>query len=502
VKRASNRRAMRGAAVLLFLIGAVTWLPCQDVGDQIVPDIASHSGSPLLLELTVPDPQGRLTSVAVESQGSYASYRIPPKADRGTVELTLSPFLAPGAYDLRIVMQVDVEGESLQIESPVRVGFVDFVFGRDNLRFGNNAEYTSVIGSFGEILAAWLDDRFGAVSDAQLVPLVDYMYQLFGNRSGRCYAFSGSEVRFWRWPELLPSYYGATHDFRAGVRSTQQAMNFLQLDMAFDHFLAGGYDQVEAPTEDPEGAVREAMLNEVWSIVSRISAGEPVVAGFMGPALHHAMLVYGFIHRPESGTMDLLVANNWKSDQDLNLRSKNAETIRVFLEQEADGPMLEWRYSEGTRNREIDQLFIVEVKREYQHERDHLDGLIAALSGQLSDSHRALLVVEDAAGAWLTDGEATTGYDRRRTSEEIDDVLFDKVNRTYRFEYPADAELTLELADDVGARVLHFHPGEGPGTQTAWIQETPAPEEGATIRRRVSLETSAPGWDVVAAVGE
>ncbi len=496
---------MRGVTLLLLLIVAITWLPGQEAtlspsdseeiiatsrpGDLPIPNIVCHSGSPLLLELSIPDPQGRLTAVTVESPISYSSYQIQPDPDRETVQLTLSPFLVPGVYDLRIAMQVHQEGEPRQIEFPVRVGFVDFVFGRDNLRFGNNAEYASVIGTYGEILAAWLDDRFGGISDVELVPLVDYMYQFFGSRSGRCYAFAGSELRFWRWPELLPTYYDETYDLRAAVRRTQQEMNFLQIDMAFDHFLTGEDD-------------REVILDEVRSIVSRISTGEPVVVGLTGPQLHHAMLVYGFIHRPESGTVDLLVANNWKSDQDLNLRSKNAEAIRVFLEQQGDGPTLEWRYREGTRNREIDRLFIVEVEREYQHERDQLDRLIAERLGRLSDSHRAVLVVEDAAGAWLTNGEDSTGYDRRRTQEDVEGVLFDKVSRTYRFEYPADGGLWLELADDAGARILHFHPGEEPGMETAWIEETPAPEEGATIRRRVSLEGRDPDWEIVAGSDE
>ncbi|MBU8913654.1 MAG: hypothetical protein KOO61_06485 [Spirochaetales bacterium] len=496
--RASNRKATRGAALLLLLCVAISRLPGQEAGGQFVPEIISHSGSPLLLELSIPDPQGHVKAVTVESPVSHSSYQIPPDPDREAVQLTLSPFLAPGVYDLRVALQVDQEGELLQIESPARVGFVDFVFGRDNLRFGNNAEFTSLMGTFGEILAAWLDDRFEGISDVELVPLVDYMYQFFGRRSGRCYAFSGSEVRFWHWPELLPNYYDATYDLRAALVQTQREMNFLQIDMAFDHFLTGRHDLVQTPGEDPEGERREAILDEVWAIVSRISAGDPVVVGFIGSQLHHAMLVYGFIHRPESGTIDLLFANNWKSDQDLNLRSKNAEAVRVLLEQQGDSPTLEWWHSEGTRNYEIDRLFIVEVEREYEHDPDHLDRLIAARLGQLSDGHRAVLVVEDAAGAWLTNGEISTGYDRRRMHEEIDDVLFDRVNRTYRFEYPADSGLWLELVDDGGARILYFHPGEEPGMETAWIEETSAPAEGTTIRRRVSLETGDPIWQVVA----
>ena len=86
---ASNHKATRGAVVLMLLIGAITWLPGQEApqspSDQFIPNIGSHSGSPLLLEFSIPDPQGGITAVAVESPVSYSSYRIQPNPDREAV---------------------------------------------------------------------------------------------------------------------------------------------------------------------------------------------------------------------------------------------------------------------------------------------------------------------------------------------------------------------------------------------------------------------------------
>ena len=234
------------------------------------------------------------------------------------------------------------------------------------------------------------------------------------------------------------------------------------------------------------------------SALSQIGEGHPVVVGMVGTQFHHAMLVYGFVHRPEAGIMDLLVANNWKSDEDLNLKSRDAEAIRVFLNEDHVGPILEWRYSGGIRDYEIDRLFVVDVKREYEHDRRHLDGLVDVRLNQLVEGRRGIFVVEGAAGAWLTNGESVTGYQNSRTKEEIPDVVFDKVDRTYRFEYPADGEYWLELDDDLGSRILHFLPGEERGLETAWIEETTAPEDGEAVRIRVSSGMDEPHWALVA----
>ena len=445
-----------------------------------LPDVTCFSGSPLLLQVKVPDPAHILSEVQIEAPTSSIAYRIPENPERDELLLHVSPFLGPGVYDLEISTRTRDGAVS---RSVLQAGFVDFVWGRDNLSFGNNAEYRSVIGTFGEVLAHWVAERFGEVAESDMVLLVDYMYSLFGSNTGRCYAFSGTEVRYWRWPELLPSYYDAAHDLRGNVARYQREMNFLQFDIVFDHFLAGpGSQQILGPMS------REEIRAQAEEIAARLAAGEPVAVGFAGPELHHSMLVFGFIHNHTTHTVDLLVANNWKSDEKLNIHSRDAEIVRLRLAPDHEGPIAEWRYEDGVRNRGIDRIFAVDVRRDpYAHERAVLDSLISRLRDDLQAGGRAVVVVEEAAGARLLDGERSTGRIRNRTTREVDGVCFERVGEAHRFTFPATLPLELEVADNTGARVLYVAPGPEPGTAVSSIQAMPAPEEGQTVTLRVSL---------------
>ena len=445
-----------------------------------LPNVYCFSGSPLLLQVNVPDPGQLLESISIESATSSIFYSVPQEQDRDALQLYVNPFLSPGLYELEITLQTRSGAES---QSRLDVGFVDFVWGRDNLSFGNNAKYISVIGTFGEVLEEWLDARFGEVDEADVVLLVNYMYGLFGKNTGRCYAFSGTEVRYWRWPELLPSYYDSAHDLRGNVTRYQREMNFLQFDIVFDHFFAGpGNEQVQHAMNS------EQIEAQVAVIESHIAAGDPVAVGFAGPDIHHSMLVFGFIRNRTTHTVDLLVANNWKNDEKLNIHSRDAEIIRLFLAPDHEGPIAQWRYEKGVRNREIDRLFVVDVRRDpYVHERALIDTLIAKLRNQLDTEGRVIVVVEDAEGASVVDGEHSTGWIRNRITEELEEVWYERVGKTYRFTFPADAALELEIADTGGARVLSAAPALESGVIIPSIQVTEATEEGETVTRRFPL---------------
>jgi hypothetical protein len=445
-----------------------------------LPNIYCFSGSPLLLQVNVPDPGQMLESISIESATSSFSYSIPPEPDRDALQLYINPFLSPGLYELEVTLRTRSGAEG---QSRLDVGFVDFVWGRDNLNFGNNNKYVSVIGSFGEILAEWLNARFGEVDDADVVLLVDYMYGLFGKNTGRCYAFSGTEVRYWRWPELLPSYYDSAHDLRGNASRYQREMNFLQFDIVFDHFFAGpGAEQVQNAMNIDQIEAQVAVIE------SKIAAGEPVAVGFAGPDLHHSMLVFGFIRNHTTNTVDLLVANNWKNDEKLNIHSRDSEIIRLSLAPDHEGPIGQWRYEDGVRKREIDRLFVVDVRRDpYVHELALLDTLSVELRKQLDTEGRTVVVVEDAAGARVVDGDHSTGWIGSRITEELEEVWFERVGKSYRFTCPADAAFELEIADTGGARVLIAAPGLEPGVIIPSIHVTEATEDGETVTRRFPL---------------
>ncbi|MCK5249884.1 MAG: hypothetical protein KAJ98_07970, partial [Spirochaetaceae bacterium] len=100
-----------------------------------LPNVYCFSGSPLLLQVNVPDPGQLLESISIESATSSISYTVPRELDRDALQIYVNPFLSPGLYELEITLQTRSGAES---RSRLDVGFVDFVWGRDNLSFGNN----------------------------------------------------------------------------------------------------------------------------------------------------------------------------------------------------------------------------------------------------------------------------------------------------------------------------------------------------------------------------
>jgi hypothetical protein len=476
----------RGLTALLFLAGAGVAIgqevPAETGGGSPpipLPDIYCFSGSPLLLQVNVPNPGQSLEAIRIESAFSSFAYAITDELDHEVFQFYVNPFLEPGYYELEVTLRTR---EGSQSRSHIDVGFVDFVWGRDNLSFGNNSKYTSVIGSFGEVLLAWLDERFGDVDEASKVLLVDHMYGFFGKNTGRCYAFAGTEVRYWRWPELLPSYYDSAHDLGSSVARYQREMNYLQFDIVFNHFFAGpGRDQLRGPMNTQQ------LEEQVGLIEERIVSGEPVAVGFAGPDIHHSMLVFGFLRNRTTNTVDLLVANNWKNDEKLNIHSRDAEIVRVYLNPDLEQPRVQWRYDSGIRNREIDRLFMVDVSRDpYDHDRSLLDGLIDRLWDQVVPEQRAIIVVEESAGARIVSGEQSSGWFRSRRTNELEDVWYERVGDTYRFTCPADGDFKLEIADEGDSRILAVAPGREPGDIAHYVVVTD-PSDGDPITRRFSL---------------
>lgn len=498
--------ARRGAVRLLFAVAGLlagATMPADEPVPSTIPVVRSFSGSPPLLELLVPDPDGQVVRVELDTGASSISYRVPRDAGRvprdagrtpsddgrDPLRIRVSPFLAPGVHDATLTI-VRASGQPERTE--LTVSFVDFVFGRDNLNFGNNASYDSVVGTYGETLASWLEDRFGGADDASLVLLTDLMYGLFGRNSGRCYSFAATVVRYWRWPDLLPRYYDSTYDVRGNVSRNQREMGRLQLDIAFTHLLAPSGELVELGPMS-----RAELLTEVEEIERRVAAGEPVAVGFTGPDLHHAMVVFGVIRNEAAQTVDLLVANNWKSDEELNVHSRDAEMVTINADAggagdtEADA-LLTWRHEGGVRDRGIDRLFVVDVARdELELDPAPLERLLRGGLERFHAHGETIVVVENADGAWLTDGESRVGRRRSRTFDEIEGVRFERVSRAYRFAYPSSLDLELELADDAGARVLVVAPGGGPGAEVVMIEETERPADGETITRQFALPRGA-----------
>jgi hypothetical protein len=496
-------------AVALFVGAAIVGASANEHPAQH-PEISSSSGSPLLLEVILKEPPADLREIIVRTGSSTLRFDAPrlggsparladedgttAEDSAGTTDpaagdphvLTITPFLEPGVYDL----EIELRGARSRGVARFEVGFVDFVWGRDNFRFGNNADYESRIGDYSQVLSEWLEKRFGSIPDAERALLVHYMYGLFGENPGRCYAFTGSQQRYYRNPDALPSYVDETYDIRMRSTRSQREMSELQLDMVYDYFVAGG-----APVAGEQSLLEVA--RELARIRERIADGSPVVTGYISPDLHHAMLVYGYILDRARGRVDLLVANNWKSGQDLNLRSVDAEVIRVDLQTATGGgtagteeagtgeeELIEWRTREGPRRRSPQRMFIVPVRESYAHPREPLEALLDTRFSDLREEGREIITVENAEAAWIAgpDGRST-GYrgDRRRTG--LDSVGFDRLKQTMLFDYPVGAELTLGFRPLEGEEVRLFHvaPGAAAGAERGWIN-TVAPPAPAGAR--------------------
>ncbi len=463
-------------------------------------DLHSYSGAPLLLELTVTESVAPLSRVTVQSAASTLQFTVPmptDSADALPLTIPFSPFREPGVHDLTVTFA----GDSWEERATFEVAFVDFEWGRDNFRFGNNPDYRKRLDPYSVMLSAWLADRFGEISDLDRAVLTDYMNELFGKNAGRCYAFAGSQLRYYRRPDLLPSYYDTIYEVRARNRVLQREMNYLQMDMVFDHFVAG--EVPRHPPEEPDPAALRAVAEEVHR---RISAGEPAVLGLIADDLHHAMLVYGVVRRDRTGTIDLISANNWKDEQSENMHSENADMLRLQVAPGHEGERVEWWNRSDERSRTPDLIYVADVQREYDHDPQLLRDLAAHRLGELRDAGEAALIVESADAAFVENAEGdTTGYHDPVTRRGIREVTFRRVQSSYLFRLPAGGTFDLHVEDSEGARIYFVAPGGAaaatdaeappaqPGEPAATILELETPESPVTRSFRISAGTLQPG---------
>jgi hypothetical protein len=396
-------------------------------------DLRSRSGSPLILELLIEDPQQVLKQLRVESAVGTANFLLPEQEESETF---LSPFYEPGIYSVTI----SIESGDMVWKRDLEIGFSDFIWGRDNFRFSNKrSEYWGIL-PYSKALFPWVEKRFGLLPQEDLTLLLNITYHIFNGRIGRCYAFSGSQVRYVRNPELLPRYYSKVYNIRETNIPVQAEMNILQNDIMYDHFVVNGYNY----TSEQELPALQAEIND---IMERISLGELVSIGYFNSKRHHSLLVYGFISDPVSKRVTLITANNWGTEHNENMVSKAVVQIEVNLDENyTDEPRVRWIDSANSSYRYAEHLFAVDVKDAYEHDPEVMAALISEQHVLLQESEAALIIVEQADEAVLIDADGNkTGFLGRSTTEEIDGVVYKRVDDTHLFEYPAELSLQLDF---------------------------------------------------------
>jgi len=394
--------------------------------------LRSRSGSPLILELLVEDPQQAVNQLRIETEVGDANFFLP---ESELFETFISPFYEPGIYPVTI----SVESENAVWQRDLEIGFTEFIWGRDNFRFSNiRSEYWGIL-PYSKALFPWAEKRFGIQNPEELMLLLNVTYHIFNGRIGRCYAFSGSQVRYVRNPDLLPRYYSKVYNIRETNIPVQTEMNMLQNDIMYDHFVVNGYDYT---TEQDLPALQA----EIADIMERISLGELVSIGYFNSKRHHSLLVYGYISDPESKRVTLITANNWGVEHNENMLSKAVVQIEVNLDENYTESRVSWIDPTSSSYRNAEHLFAVDVKDEYEHDPEVMAALISEQHAVLQESETALIIVEQADEAVLIDAEGNkTGLPGRSTTEDIDGVVYKKVDDTHLFEFSAALSLQLDF---------------------------------------------------------
>ncbi len=405
---------------------------CEEHAPGLEIELRSRSGTPLLLELNGSDPELVVERVKLESAAGSARFEI---GDSDSFELTFGPFQEVGVHDLELT----VETAYGSCRRALVVGFAEFKWGRDNFRFTNARSPHGSVRPYSKVLFPWAEKRFGAVQPEDKVILLEFAYRLFGGRIGRCYAFSGSKLRYIRDPDRLPRYYDSVYAVREPVSAVQDEMNLLQNDIMFNQFVTHGYD-----LESTQSV--EQLEKEVERILDEIAGGSPAAFGYVAPERHHSMLAYGFIADPEAREVTLIAANNWGDEHDQNIFSEAAERISIRLGEEYDEHRVRWVDTSLRVYEHAEHLFFVEVLPEYEHDPKTLNEFIGRQREQLRSNERTLVIVEQARDAVLENAEdKKTGRVSRRTHRDLEEVEYTRLEDTHLFEFPADQELFLRV---------------------------------------------------------
>ncbi|MCK5154834.1 MAG: hypothetical protein KAQ69_00280 [Spirochaetales bacterium] len=394
--------------------------------------IRSRSGTPLILEFLLNDPKLALKQFTLETQVGDAHFDLPGKESSETF---LSPFYEPGVYPVVLTLG---SGEDTW-KRELLVGFTEFIWGRDNFRFSNIRNDYSGIRPYSKVLFPWAEKRFGSLQQEDLMVLLDIAYHILNGRFGRCYAFTGSQVRYARNPELLPSYYKTVYAVRETNTSVQAEMNMLQNDIVYDHFAIKGYD-FNIPQE------LSVLQAEITTIVEKISSGELVSIGYVSAERHHSLLVYGFISDPASSQITLITANNWGVEHNENMVSKAVVLIDINLDETYTKERVHWVDAKYSVYDFAEHLFSVDVQDAYEHDYAALSTLIAEQHEQLSTTETALVIVEQARNAVLSDAEGNgTGRLNLSTLQDLDGVEYRRIEDAHLFELPVGQNVELQF---------------------------------------------------------
>lgn len=494
MKRRTRGRVWLRALFLLVLLPVLPPLSAQvrhaeravelqcgpDTDAAITVELHTESGAPLVLHLMLQDPERIAERLVIDTGVARLDMVLPAQEEHS---VTISPFAEPGVYDLRL----EIGTAHGTCSREFRIGFMDFRWGRDNFRFGNNGSTThGEVRPYSVNLLEWGRDRFGELSPVEEVAMIRRTYELFKGATGRCYAFSVSQARFMEDPGLLPSYYPHVYRVFAGASAVQRDMNRVQNDTVFQYFVAGAYDVHHRQSARERAA-------EVHAIMDRITEGRAAPFGYLGEDRHHSMLAYGFIHDPAGGIVQLVAANNWKEQQTHNLSSDDAELVLIRLH-ETDEESIRWLDEPIRAYRNADKIVFIDPDLVEPPAADTLAQMVQdVLDALRSPAQRSAIVVETVRSSMLVDGDGNrAGRDGGRRYSDIPGVTFRVHGENMVFEVSGelwdDLELVLHRLEREGSEVL-------PETRVALLDPgdpLAGTEAAARIMHDVSMNPAEP----------
>ena len=457
-------------------------------------DVSNSGGAPLLLTVSVErlEAENALPSrIRISSGETTIEQSIP---DGLPFETRVSPFVSAGEHTLEIELlgpeqasasRASSSGEAVIARERFSVAFADFRFGRDNFNFGNDGDSShGEVKPYSETLSAWLTERYPDVELSEEAEALLYgkSYRVFKGTTGRCYAFAATKERYARFPGTRPDTYDTTYDIHEFDRSHQDEMNLLQNDIVFRHFIAGDRD---AWREQPG----EELTGEVSRVKDRLHRGETATVSYLAPERHHALLVYGYIRREGSQTIDLLAANNWGRDQEENLHSRDAVVVRVDL----DEGKARWLDAPVRAYETADKLFMVDVlEEEPEFSEPDLARVIAEMAADMRRREEAVILVENVHAAYLVDGEGERSGDerRRRAVDELDGVDVRLISENALVRFPLEGDYTLRVTgidrDDLDENTLVGWPDGEHGALRAHVFSVSSQPGSDTLASRVS----------------
>jgi hypothetical protein len=421
-------------------------------GVQATLDIECHSGTPPVLELVLRDPGRTAKTVGLDFESDGV---VDLELRNGGEEVIFRgvPYRDEGTYTLSAYM--DTDGGKLKRE--YLVSFVDFRWGRDNFAFANDGKFENAAEFVSKTVVDWVEDRFGDAARGEELLLRYLMYSLYKGSIGRCYGFTGLQMLYLEKPELLPAPYRSIYDVDESDERVVKLMDWLQNDMVFANFVSGpgrlaapfdagprGEGNVPGAEEVSETGSAAELETELDAMRCSILRGKPIIFGYVGNELHHAMVVYGFFRDLRGGRTTLLAANNWVREQRDNVYSEDAENIVIDPRDEFQP--VTWYDLTKQKYRHVGRFFALGVRDFYELDGKAFAALLAGAKKRIVENGRIILMVENTGEAYVVDRAGrVSGFVGKEIVRESETTLFKKIDYNYVFEVPAGETSTLVL---------------------------------------------------------